>query len=76
MDVTTTMCGDDLLKIGNDREAQTIGSMHHGASSRLMAPQSIRSADLQEPYSTPSPGNWMTEASLLKLYSDLGGEGW
>src|SRR4051794_19770084 len=39
-----------------------IGYMRHGAPPRLMAPQSVRSADLRESNPTPPPGNRMTLA--------------
>jgi hypothetical protein len=58
----TTTRGDDLLEIGKGREAQMIGYMRHGAPPRLMAPQSVRSADLRESNPTPPPGNRMTLA--------------
>ena len=56
----TTTRGDDLLEIGKGLEAQMIGHMRHGSPPRLMAPQSIRSADLREANPTPSPGNRIT----------------
>ena len=53
----TTTRGDDLLEIGKGREAQMIGHMRHGSPPRLMAPQSVHSADLREPSPTPSLGD-------------------
>src|SRR5215207_6750148 len=51
----TTTRGDDLLEIGKGREAQMIGHMRHGSPPRLMAPQSVRSADLREFSPPPFP---------------------
>jgi hypothetical protein len=64
----TTTRGDDLLEIGKGREAQMIGPMRHGSPPRLMAPQSIRSADLRESSPTPSPGNRITPTLTLNPY--------
>ena len=63
----TTTRGDDLLEIGKGREAQMICPMRHGSPPRLMAPQSIRSADLRESNPTPSPGNHIRYR--LELYA-------
>ena len=63
----TTTRGDDLLEIGKGREAQMICHMCHGLPPRLMAPQSIRSADLRKSSPTPSPGNHIRYR--LELYA-------
>jgi len=61
-----TVC-DGSFEIGKGREAQMVCHMRHGSPPRLMAPQSIRSADLRKSSPTPSPGNHIRYR--LELYA-------